>query len=132
LNILLSYSSDSLSRYGTNVPDAFNTLNTIGYVYIAITYFIFVLIITKIGSKREIGGLSAFLYSTFLTPLAGLFIVLLSASKYTHKPRHRGGRIYKCHNCGFKSRERFDECPDCKTIRKSSGSSRRETHKDLY
>ena len=40
-----------------------------------------IVIVTAIGSEREIGGLAAFLISLFLSPLIGLIVVAFSDSK---------------------------------------------------
>ena len=50
-----------------------------------ITWVIFALIIGCAGQQRRIGFLGAFLISLFLSPLAGLLIIVISPKKDQYK-----------------------------------------------
>ncbi len=83
-------------------------------------YIVLVAIITRMGSKRAIGSLKAFLLSTFLTPVVGFFIVSISqvSQRSTHHKKssassHRKKRLHKCRHCGYKFKGHIDVCPLC-------------------
>lgn len=85
-------------------------------------YILLVIIVTFAGTntkkmrKREIvrRRRRIFLFSLFLTPIAGIVIYLRSKEKNfdVGDSRYIVSR-YKCDNCGYKFDEHYDCCPIC-------------------
>ena len=60
-----------------------------------IIYILFVILVTVLGSKRQIGGFVAFVISLFLSPLIGLVFVLIS-KELVEVYSIKNGKAVKC------------------------------------
>jgi len=78
-------------------------------LFIGLSYFALILLITAVASRKKVGRLRVFLISIFLTPLAGLFVYKLSEPAYLINLVR-----YRCHRCGVDFTEPLNECPYCK------------------
>ncbi|MBN3035140.1 MAG: hypothetical protein JW861_06110 [Bacteroidales bacterium] len=79
-------------------------------IILFVAFYLFtVATLTKIGSKKEIGGRKAFLISMFLTPVVGLFFVAGSPRKNLLRIVH-----YKCPRCGLEYTDYHRSCPSCR------------------
>ena len=71
-------------------------------------YFILALVIAFLGKDKTIGFLNALIISVFLSPIAGLLVVLNSQKLILyHIVQH------SCPECGFSFNEPHEFCPMC-------------------
>lgn len=77
---------------------------------IVIVYVIIVYYFSRLGKRREIGTISLFWISLFLTPLMGMAFFFMSQHKkinlYTEER-------YKCDHCKYVFSEEHEFCPMC-------------------
>lgn len=93
-------------------------------IIVGIAFYLFaVATLAKLGSKREIGGKKSFLYSLFLTPVTGIFVVFSSPMKDILHIVH-----YKCNRCGLEYTDYHRYCPSCRKDGVSIRLSRKSMH----
>lgn len=73
-----------------------------------VTYLILALVLAFWGRERNVGFVSALLFSVLLTPIAGLIVVINSPKLILyHIVQHH------CPQCGYSFDEAHESCPIC-------------------
>jgi predicted RNA-binding Zn-ribbon protein involved in translation (DUF1610 family) len=78
-------------------------------IFMVIIYILLSVSVGIIARDRRIGFIQAFVFSLFLTPIAGLAVVMKSDKLILYHMVQ-----YGCPECGYHSEKAEDYCPHCR------------------